>query len=354
MLLTIRKCNIELPSLSPKNRAFFHMTLDLYYSNYTNVGDMLEKVYKSYLLEDIGAGTIAAPIENGVIPTENGTMQSSLEKLSITKNNEEVRRPNGPAKNLKLQIKKQEPFRTGPMSPQRTPYRDYSLPRSPQKTTVHSRFYSPSPSTRNPPQSPSNRYQPQSPANKFKPRFSSSPSRNFPQRTASPTRNSPSNKFRPQYSSSPTRNPSQRSASQPPSKKLSPQELRTKNSPQSANQEKEKHNKASRSASAIRSPKVQSTKNRFDAEPKPESSHQTQNGTDDNVLRQQNSRSSTPTSTVVPAKYKINNSKVYFREENVENLTWHGDDGSGEGPDESTSPKVNPYSSSFLNFLSSN
>lgn len=327
--MTIRKCNIELTSLSAKTRAFFHMTLDLYYSNYTNVGDTLEKMYRNYLVEDIEAGTIATPIENGRVSKapENGTVQASLERMSITKKIDEGRKSNGP-RNLKVQIKKQEPFRTGPMSPQNS-YRDLSLPRTTQKTSSNNRFYSPSPSplNRNPP-SPSGRYAPKSPSSKFTPQFSSSPTRNVPQR----------------------------SASQPPRKKLSPQELRSKNAPQSANNGM--HIQPSRSASAIRSPRVHST-NSFDHEPTrepiPQSSHQ--NGTDDYVLRQQNSRSSTPSSTTLPVKYKINNGKVYFREENVENLTWHGDGsivGDGEGPDESTSPKVNPYSSSFLNFLSSN
>lgn len=320
MLLTIRKCNIELTSLSPKTRAFFHMTLDLYYSNYTNVGDTLEKMYRTYLVEDIGAGTIATPVENGrvVKAPENGTVQASLERMSITKKFEEVRKSKG---NLKVQIKKQEPFRTGPMSPQKS-YRDLSLPRTPQKAPTNNRFYSPSPSPLNRnPQSPSGRYVPKSPSSKFTPQYSSSPTRNFPQR----------------------------SASQPPRKKLSPQELRSKNAPQSSNNGS--NIKPSRSASAIRSPKADS----FDHEPIPQSSHQ--NGSDDYVLRQLNSRMDSPSSSALPAKYKINNSKVYFREENVENLTWHGDGsfaGDADGPDESTSPKVNPYSSSFLNFLSSN
>jgi len=76
------------------------------------------------------------------------------------------------------------------------------------------------------------------------------------------------------------------------------------------------------------------------------------NSDDINILKQQNSRSSTP---VKKANTNAAN-KVYFREENVENLTWDTNNSSfdGEDPDASTSPKVNPYSSSFLNFLGGN
>lgn len=412
MLLTIRKCNIEISSLTPKTRAFFHMTLDLYYSNYTNVGDTLEKMYKTYLVEDIEAGTIVTPpIENGRVSKapENETIQETLEELQIVKKPDQPRKvTTGTPRNLKVQIKKQEPFRTGPISPQKTyrdlslprsgppspqkhsrdmslprngpvspkkgyrdmslprsaptqsqkpnrdmslprtgsspsynnGYRDMSLPRNPQKASSNGRFYSSS--NRNPQQATTSRYAPQSPTSRYA------------QPTGMNNPKSPSSKFRPPHSSSPTRKtPPQRSSSQPPGRKLSPQELRNQKSSQSATNGSPL--KPSRSSSAIRSPKVQST-NSFDNESRTESSESThQNGTDDYVLRQQNSRSSTPSLTAVPARYKINNSKVYFREENVENLTWHGEGSNvADGLDEPTSPKVNPYSSSFLNFLSSN
>lgn len=284
------------------------MTLDLYYSNFTNVGDALEKMYETFLVEDIKV-VKSNHVENGRAmksATENGKVQSSLERMAIGKRYEESKR-SSPSHNLRVQIKKPEPFRTGPMSP----------------------------SMRNGPASPM-RNGPSSPA---------SPFRNGP--TTSPQKNRHRS---PQKSSPPHRN-----APQTPPKKTSPQDLRRKKSPTTNG-----HSSASRTpTSANVKPKLQST-NSVDQDTTATASSEVlpPNGTDENILRQQNSRSSTPSSmTAVPAKCKQVDSKVYFREENVENLTWNGEtsfDGDAEDPDASTSPKVNPYSSSFLNFLSSN
>lgn len=257
------------------------MTLDLYYSNFTNVGDGLEKMYQSILLDDMKVATKPIVAENGVTVVakapENGKVQASMEKMSIRRKPDEVKRSASvPPPRLKLQIRKPEPIRYAPDSPQRY------APRSPQKI------------------SPPNRSTP---------------------------------------------------LPQSPRKKTSPQELRSKKSPPTTNGSNEA---SPRSESATERSKIQSTN--VDAE-SVVSDSSLQNGNDENILRQQNSRSSTPSSTAAPAKYKVNNSKVYFREENVENLTWNGEtsfEGDPEDPDASTSPKVNPYSSSFLNFLSSN
>lgn len=76
---------------------------------------------------------------------------------------------------------------------------------------------------------------------------------------------------------------------------------------------------------------------------------------EENILRQQNtSENSSPSGTLKP-KSVTNANKVYFKEENSENLSWNGET-SFEDESEATieSPRVSQYSSSFLNFLSNN
>ena len=245
------------------------MTMDLYYSNFTNVGHALERMYQGFLIDEMPAN-LEKIVENGK-PSENvnGNVQESLERMSIRKKQDEGRTPSrGPPRNLRVQIRKPDPPKSAPIK---------SHPRSPQKT------------------SPPNRLVPKSPQ-------------------------SPS-------------------APDSPRKKLSPQDLRAKKSPPTVTETRP-------GTARIVEPAVQSR----------DQSSPVTNGTDENILRQQNSRSSTPVSSNTTPKHKVNN-KVYFREENVENLTWNGEpsiDAEAEDPDASTSPKVNPYSSSFLNFLSSN
>lgn len=369
MLFTIRKCLIELETLSSKTKAFLIMTLDLYYSNFTNVGDALEKMYQSFLVGDI---KVTPKAENGrSIKTsppksqENGKVQVPNDRLAVVKKAEVSRRSSSAPRNLRVQIRKSEPFRNGPASPQKSYQRSPSEssrngPASPQKTyqrspsestrytaTAPQKNYqrSPSESSRYAPASPqktyqrspseSSRYTPTSPQKNYR----RSPSESSRYGPASPQKNPPRS---PQKSS-----PPQRFAPESSPKKTSPQELRSKKcSPDSNRPESPPI-----PDDAIERPKSQST-NAPDLPPTASESPP-QNGTDENILRQQNSRSSTPSST----KHKPANSKVYFREENVENLTWNGEtsfDGDVEDPDASTSPKVNPYSSSFLNFLSSN
>lgn len=228
-------------------------------------------MYQTILVDDIKVATKVQQVENGKPSRslENGKVQASLERMSITRKSDDARKQNAPPRNLRVQIRKLDPVRNGPASPQK------NLPRSPQKSS-----------------------------------------------------------------------PPHRSAPQSPQKKTSPQELRSKKSPPTA---KGSNVAAQRTESAQQQESSNSPPLTPDLSP--------QNGNnDENILRQQNSRSSTPSSTAPSTKYKANN-KVYFREENVENLTWNGEtsfDGDVEDPDASTSPKVNPYSSSFLNFLSSN
>ena len=277
--------------MSTKTKAFLIMTLDLYYSNFTNVGDSLEKMYQTFLLDDLKM-TSTVKNECTIKAQENGKVQASLERMSITKKTDEGKRSSTITnQKLKLQIKP-EPLRNGPSMPTR----------SGRTTPIRS---GPSTPIKNPPRSPL--------------------------KTSPPQRN---------ISSSP--------------KKMSPQELRNKKSPPMRNGS----TSAPRTENAIERVKVQNVQstNSSDVEQNSTNSSDAPSQNDENILRQQNSRSSTPSSTAPPAKYKVNN-KVYFREENVENLTWNGETSyveDPEDPDESISPKVNPYSSSFLNFLSSN
>jgi hypothetical protein len=67
-----------------------------------------------------------------------------------------------------------------------------------------------------------------------------------------------------------------------------------------------------------------------------------------NILRQQNSCQIIENSTKPEKEKEKSNVKVYFREENVENLTWEHQN---EDDTPETPPKLNPYSRSFLSFL---
>lgn len=396
VLFTIRKCLIELESLTPKNKAFLIMTLDLYYSNFTNVGDSLEKMYETFLVEDMKVVSRSNAVENNANAAkaaENGKVQASLERMSITKKPEERRRSAAsPARSLKLGLKIQirnteavkhepaSPLTNAPRSPQKTsqpnrivqhssPYRSVSqsrvAPQSPKSLSNRSLSQTPthrgpqmSPTTRNAPHYSSNRSASQTPPGRRAPQ--SSTSRNAPHystnRSASQT---PPNRSGPM--SPTTRNPQQAAASrsfQQTPKKTSPQDLRSKKSPPMTNGYTSEDPNDKSEKTAIAKIKNEPSTNSQDNEsvPPTTSDSSLSNTADENILRQQNSRSSTPSSTATPAKYKVN-SKVYFREENVENLTWNGEtsfEGDPDDLDESTSPKVNPYSSSFLNFLKTN
>lgn len=52
LLYTIRKVLIEINILSSKTKAFLIMALDLYYSNFTNVGSALEEMYQTFLVDE--------------------------------------------------------------------------------------------------------------------------------------------------------------------------------------------------------------------------------------------------------------------------------------------------------------
>lgn len=332
-MFTIRKCLIEIPNLSAKTKAFLLMTLDLYYSNFSSVGSSLERMYQGFLIEENGAGDRD---RNG--PPEDEKIPQFFEKLSVSKSK---------PPNLKLQIKKSDSAKTLPTPPFRgstgstpsTPNsrnqakRDFSAP--PSRPT-NSRDFSAPPSrpknTRDfsaPPARPSNSRDRHVNSRDF----SAPPARPSNSRQKNASKSPQKANHQNQNATSPK--PASRSVSASPqfrsysaSKKLSPQEIRNQNShPPTGRGEKPSDRAINLSAQNV--------------------SSQTFNN-DENILRPQNLPSASA------PKQKVS-SKVYFREENIENLTWNGESAiDGEDPDPSNSPKVNPYSSSFLNFLSSN
>lgn len=176
-------------------------------------------------------------------------------------------------------------------------------------------------------------------------RRSESYPRNAQPRT--PTKTSPpSRKSEPiSYRSS---QPPQKSSS--PQKKTSPKEIR--NRVRSATQERNQPPVSSMSPKALF--KVEKGLDKLKIEvAKPSQQRQVQNNGDENILRQQNSsENSSPVNTLKPKVAPDN--KVYFREENSENLSWNGETSFEDDPEAIESPRVNQYSSSFLNFLSNN
>lgn len=228
------------------------MTLDLYYSNFTNVGHKLERMYQRFLLDDV--------------KNVNSTESENEGFTRFTeKSNEDYNNRKG----------KKSLTKSGPTTPER------SIPTKPIRNSQKS-----------------------------------------PLKTSPPQRN----------------------VSQSP-KKLSPQELRSRKSPPAKNG---RESTSPRQEKVVETVKVQNNSKNSVVEQNSPTNSEAPSQNDENILRQQNSRSSTPSST---AKSKVIN-KVYFREENVENLTWN--DETTDDPETSTSPKVNPYTSSFLNFLSRN
>jgi hypothetical protein len=89
--------------------------------------------------------------------------------------------------------------------------------------------------------------------------------------------------------------------------------------------------------------------------PQQRTPEQVQSNVEENILRQQNSsENSSPSGTLKP-KPVTNANKVYFKEENSENLSWNGETSFEDDPEATIeSPRVSQYSSSFLNFLSNN
>lgn len=326
-MFTIRKCLIEIPNLSAKTKAFLLMTLDLYYSNFSSVGSSLERMYQGFLIDENGAGD---KDRNG--QSENEKLPQSLEKLSVSRSK---------PPNLKLQIKKSESAKTLPTPPFRSS--TGSTPSTPNSRNQAKRDFSAPP----PRQKNSRDFSAPPPRHANSRDFSAPPSKHANSRdySAPPSRpansrqkNGPKSPQKTNYQNQNATSPksASRSVSASPqfrsysaSKKLSPQEIRSKNSHQMNG-------------------RVEKPSDRAINQPDQIISSQNFNN-DENILRPQNLTKQKANDS------KENNSKVYFREENIENLTWNGESAIDcEDPESSTSPKVNPYSSSFLNFLSSN
>jgi hypothetical protein len=173
------------------------------------------------------------------------------------------------------------------------------------------------------------------------------PTPRSPLKTSPPTRKSepPSHSYRPekkpQVPPSPTsRTPTTQKFS-PPQKKISPKDLRNR----------------TRERPPVSPKAIEKGINKLNIE----STKQVQNNVDENILRQQNSSETSPVNTMIKSKPQpppiaVNAAnKVYFKEENSENLSWNGDASFEDDPEATIeSPRVNQYSSSFLNFLSNN
>jgi hypothetical protein len=218
LLLTVRRVLIEIHTLSPKTKAYFLMTIDLYHASYNSVGNSLEKMYQKFLIED------PKPIQ------EEKQIKEIKESPPPKPVEEQFRKTLqlSPSKNLKVQI---QPSETSP-------------------------------------------------------------------------------------------------------KKTSPNGLRSKKSP-----------KQRRDSNASR----RSNEGRKSDKPKSAVSPQSSKSDENAPLRQQNSQSTIEV-TSPSAKYKEStkpfSKPIYFREENVENLTWNGNHSDNEDDNTKT------YTSEFLNFLS--
>jgi hypothetical protein len=257
VLMNVRKCLIEINSLSSKTKAFLIMALDLYYTNFSfkamNLKTNLEKMYQPYVLSEAKSELKTNPIvhkeakavkENGKVTPQASTSRNFINKI------------------------------------ERKYERVHSVPSSPTK---------------------------EKPVKKIEPKS--------------------------------------------PTKRLSPKELRTKN--KSVQEKTSPSPQPSSKASIVKVEngidklKIKCTNNPKIELPTPA------NVIDENVLKQQNACISAENSV---AKSK-ETAKAYFKEENVENLNWNGDNSFDDletPPADPVSPKTNQYSSSFLNFLSNN
>lgn len=225
LLLTVRRVLIEVPSLSPTTKAYFLMTIDLFHSNFNSVGNMLEKMYEKFLIEEYKPSQEVKQIKE--IPLSKPVEEVFRKSLQIS-----------PSKNVKVQIQTPE-----------------TLP-----------------------------------------------------------------------------------------KKTSPNGLKNKKSPKQ---------RRDSNSSSVNPPTRRNHESRRSEKPKniptsPQSSKTDQNGEHNTPLRQQNSLSPNEVPPASHNRYRETKplQKIYFREENVENLTWNGNHSDNE---DDTSKS---YTSDFLNFLS--
>lgn len=291
MLINIRKCLIDINSLTSKTKAFLIMTLDLYYRNFndSNLEKSIEKFYEPYLLEcankNISKDIKLSEESEKVIKLSSRVLQQPTTSQKSTVSNERryERQPSVP--------------KSAPVKPLRPPLRK-------SEPVYHSNGYN------------SNTHQP------------TQRSHSVPQTLQ-------------QHKS--------------PQKKISPKELRTRTNSNS-NKTSPRNDKIltispralHKVESAIDKLQIKSSNDVKQTSNTSETVPQSEN--DENlILKQQNANGNSVKSTK-----NSGTSKVYFKEENVENLSWNGETSfeDPENPADPTSP--NQYSSSFLNFLSNN
>ncbi|XP_070499183.1 uncharacterized protein [Chironomus tepperi] len=294
VLMNIRKCLIEINSLTSKTKAFLLMTLDLHYSSFSDaISKSIDKVYKPYLLE--------SPNINPNFSKDMKKSEESEKVIKVTSKINENSPPQQPTTSQKSTVSNERRYERYPSVPKSVPVKPVRPPLRKSEPIYHSNSYN-----------------------------------------------------------SNTHQPTQRSQSVPqtqhksPQKKVSPKELRTRTN--SNNKTSPRNDKvSSKSPKALHivesaidklqiksSNEIKQTSNT--SEPVPQSAN------DENlILKQQNSNGNS-----VKSPKNSDASKVYFKEENVENLDWNGES-SFEDPEKPADPvSPNQYSSSFLNFLSNN
>jgi hypothetical protein len=294
------------------------MTLDLYYANFneSNIENQLEKIYRPYLLDNSNeANTTIVTISSNRASTPLMSAQPRrVEEKRVTQSNGRMKIPPPPMTS-----------------------HSNGRPAYIEKRSV-------------PPKSPLKNQ-----------------SRPAPGRSSEPA----------QRSVTPSSNHHNQQKTTSPQKKFSPKELRTRQNTKTPPKQERSSSNAPKSPlckveSAIDKLQIKSpsdAKQSSNQQPPqqqqitpPTSPTKLQASShDENVLKQQNSNGNsmgkTRGSGAVGASAGIN-SKVYFKEENVENLSWNGETSfEFDDPELLTgdaSPKPNQYSSSFLNFLSNN
>lgn len=94
VLFAIRKCLIEVSQLSSNIKALFLMTLDLYYSKFSNIGKELESMYAKFLVDDSAAVESASDRNAPASTTEVNSLnklRNELSGLGRGRNRQDVR-----------------------------------------------------------------------------------------------------------------------------------------------------------------------------------------------------------------------------------------------------------------------
>lgn len=96
LLFAVRKCLIEVSQLSSNIRALLLMTLDLYYSKFSNIGKELESMYAKFLVDESSATENKADLRqsstSSTAEVNNfNKLRSELSGLSGGRNRQEVR-----------------------------------------------------------------------------------------------------------------------------------------------------------------------------------------------------------------------------------------------------------------------